>query len=72
MLALILLLAAGTLAGCDEPSQDVMFEGGTYAGKPDTPAWQSETFNGSRETWEQEIKKRSALQSEYTRLKGGG
>jgi len=70
-LASILIGAAGILAGCSEPSQNVMYEGGKYAGKPDAPAWQSGTFNGSREAWDTEIKRRSALQSEYTRLKGG-
>ena len=70
--ASILILAAGLQAGCGEPSQNVQYEKGRYAGKPDAPAWQSNTFNGSRDNWEAEIKKRSTLQSEYTRLKGGG
>ena len=69
--AFVLVLTAGILAGCGEPSQNVQYEGGRYAGKPDSPAWQSETFNGSRDDWEAEIKKRTKLQSEYTRLKGG-
>ena len=71
ILASILICAAGIQAGCSEPSQNVMYEGGKYAGKPDAPAWQSGTFNGSRDDWEVEIKKRGKLQSEYTRLKGG-
>jgi hypothetical protein len=48
-----------------------VYEGGKYAGKPDAPAWQGGTFKGSREAWEAQIKRRGALQSEYTRLKGG-
>ena len=72
IVASILVIAAGIQAGCGEPSQNVQYEGGRYAGKPDTPAWQSDAFNGSRDDWEVEIKKRSKLQSEYARLKGGG
>ncbi len=71
ILASILIFAAGIQAGCGEPSQNVMYEDGRYAGKPDAPAWESDTFNGSRDAWEAEIKRRGALQSEYTRLKGG-
>ena len=65
------VLAAGILAACNEPSQNVQYEGGRYAGKPDSPSWQGDAFNGSRKVWEAEIKKRTMLQSEYTRLKGG-
>jgi len=71
IVACFFLLAAGILAGCSEPSQNVQYEDGRYAGKPDTPAWQGDAFNGSRKVWEAEIKKRTKLQSEYTRLKGG-
>jgi hypothetical protein len=71
IVASILIIAAGIQSGCGEPSQNVTYEGGKYAGKPDAPAWQSDTFNGSRDDWEVEIKKRGKLQSEYTRLKGG-
>jgi len=70
--ASILLVAVVCLTACSEPSQNVMYEGGKYAGKPDAPAWQSDSFNGSRDTWETAIKKRGTLQNEYTRLKGGG
>ena len=64
-------IVAGMLAGCSEPSQNVQYEGGKYAGKPDTPAWQSDAYNGSRDEWEGQIKRRGELQSEYTRLRGG-
>ena len=67
----VAVAVAGMLAGCGEPSQNVVYEGGKYAGKPDTPAWQGGAFSGSRDDWEVEIKKRGKLQSEYTRLKGG-
>ncbi len=71
IVACALVLAAGFQAGCGEPSQNVQYEDGRYAGKPDAPAWQGDAFNGSRDDWENEIKKRTKLQSEYTRLKGG-
>jgi hypothetical protein len=71
IIASILLLAAGIQAGCSEPSQNVQYEKGRYAGKPDTPAWQGDAFGGSRDAWEVQIKKRGKMQSEYTRLKGG-
>lgn len=71
LVAWVTVLTAGVLLGCGEPSQNVVYEGGRYAGKPDSPAWQGAAFNGSREEWEVEIKKRGQLQSEYTRLKGG-
>jgi len=61
------ILAAALLTGCGEPSQNVQFEGGNYAGKPDAPAWQG----GSRDDWEAQIKRRGQLQNEYTRLRGG-
>jgi hypothetical protein len=72
IVASILLLAAGIQAGCGEPPQNVQYENGRYAGKPDKPAWQGDAFGGSRSAWEDEIRKRGKMQSEYTRLKGGG
>ncbi|KPK31970.1 MAG: hypothetical protein AMJ66_07410 [Betaproteobacteria bacterium SG8_40] len=65
-----LALAAGLQAGCGEFPQEARYEGGSYAGKPDTPAWQSEAFDGKRENWEREIKRRNKLQSEYMRPGG--
>ena len=35
--------------GCSEPSQNVQYKDGRYAGKPDTPAWDSARFDHSRE-----------------------
>ncbi len=69
---LVLVLAIAMLAGCGEPPQNVQYEDGRYAGKPDTPAWQGDAFKGSRDVWEAEIKQRNKLQDEYTRLTGGG
>ncbi len=71
IIAWLVVLGAGMLTGCGEPSQNVEYEDGRYAGKPDAPAWEGDAFNGSRDDWEVEIRKRSKLQSEYTRLKGG-
>ncbi len=67
---IVAALAAGFQAGCGELPQEARYEGGTYAGKPDTPAWQSEAFDGKRENWEREIKRRNKLQSEYMRPGG--
>jgi hypothetical protein len=57
-------------AGCSEPSQGVEYQDGRYAGKPDTPNWQSDAFDNNRDTWEREIQRRNRLQSEYTRPGG--
>ncbi|NIO41598.1 MAG: hypothetical protein GTO41_16310 [Burkholderiales bacterium] len=56
--------------GCKEPSQAVQYENGRYAGKPDTPNWEGAAFDGNREKWDREIKRRTRLQSEYTRPGG--
>jgi hypothetical protein len=56
--------------GCKEPSQAVQYQDGRYAGKPDTPNWEGDAFDGNRENWEREIKRRNRLQSEYTRPGG--
>ena len=73
MKALIAVFAAGLIvlqAGCTEPAQDVQYQQGHYAGKPDTPYWQGEAFEGKRDNWERAIKRRTSLQSEYTRPGG--
>jgi len=64
------VLVAGIQSGCGEMPQDAPYQGGHYAGKPDTPNWQGEAFDGKRENWEREIKRRNKLQSEYTRPGG--
>lgn len=64
------LIVALIQYGCEEPSQAVQYQDGRYAGKPDTPSWQGEQFDGSRENWQREIKRRNRLQSEYTRPGG--
>lgn len=70
--ALAAVLIAAALTACGEPPQSVQYRGGKYAGKPDTPAWKSERFGSDRAQWEREIKTRTLLQSESTRMKGGG
>ena len=64
------LIVALVQYGCKEPSQAVEYQDGRYAGKPDTPNWQGAEFDGNRENWEREIKRRTRLQSEYTRPGG--
>jgi outer membrane protein assembly factor BamE (lipoprotein component of BamABCDE complex) len=66
--AAILMIVA--LSGCSEPSQNVQYQDGRYAGKPDTPAWDSAEFDHSRETWLKALDRRTRLQSEYTRPGG--
>lgn len=56
--------------GCSEPSQNVQYKDGRYAGKPDTPAWDSARFDHSREAWLKDLDRRTRLQSEYTRPGG--
>jgi len=57
-------------SGCSEPSQTVQYKDGRYAGKPDTPAWDSARFDHSREVWLKEVDRRTRLQSEYSRPGG--
>lgn len=70
--AVAAVLIAAALAACAERPQSVQYRGGKYAGKPDTPAWESEQFGSDRARWEREIKARNLRQSEFTRMKGGG
>ena len=57
-------------SGCSEPSQTVQYKDGRYAGKPDTPAWDSAEFDHSREVWLKDLDRRTRLQSEYSRPGG--
>ena len=68
--AVSVAILATLQAGCSEPSQGLEYQDGRYAGKPDTPNWQSDAFDNDRQTWEREIKRRNSLQSEYTRPGG--
>jgi hypothetical protein len=70
VIAVAVSFAVIAQSGCSEPSQGVHYQDGRYAGKPDTPNWQSEAFDGKRENWERAIKRRNKLQSEYTRPGG--
>ncbi len=56
------------LAGCERP-QVINYKQGKYQGKPDTPAWQSATFNGNRPDYEAAIKQRNQYQNDYKRMK---
>lgn len=67
---MVFSLIAGFLSGCGEFPQEARYQNGHYAGKPDTPAWTGEAFDGKRENWEREIKRRNKLQSEYMRPGG--
>ena len=68
--ACIFAVVLSVQAGCGEPSQSVQYQDGRYAGKPDEPAWSGAEFDGNRENWERDIKRRNKLQSEYTRPGG--
>jgi outer membrane biogenesis lipoprotein LolB len=66
-------LACGLLlSACGERPQHTAYEDGRYAGKPDTPVWQSEQFDNDRAEWQRAIRDRNLKQSEYTRMRGGG
>lgn len=70
--ALAAIAVSAALAGCGERPQHVQYENGRYAGKPDTPVWQSEQFGNDREQWQRAIRDRNLKQSEYTRMRGSG
>ena len=61
------VLALG-LAACGESPQVVAYKQGSYQGKPDTPPYASEPFNGSQQQWESAIRTRSQAQNEYKRI----
>jgi hypothetical protein len=75
---LVLLFSALAIAGCGEQDQVVVYEQGKYQGKPDTRAWDNEPAGaelrggkwtkGSRESWEEEIKRRQLAQHEHRRI----
>ncbi len=70
--ALFATALAALLAGCGETPQHYQYQEGRYAGKPDTPPWNHDRFEHSREQWHEQIKTRNWKQSEYTRIRGGG
>ena len=70
-LTMLIALSASLMSACGEMPQEVPYQNGHYAGKPDTPNWAGEAFDGNRENWEREIKRRNKLQSEYSRPGGG-
>ena len=47
----------------------VNYKQGKYAGKPDTPAYQSAPYNGDRAAWERALATRAQAQNEYQRIK---
>lgn len=71
LMSVAVMFAAVLQSGCGETSQQAQYENGRYAGKPDTPYWKEQAFNGDRAQWEKEIIRRNKLQSEYTRQGGG-
>lgn len=68
---LALFACAGLLlSGCGERPQVVNFKQGTYQGKPDTPAYQNELFNGDKAAWNRAVNTRVQGQNEYVRVGG--
>ena len=69
------LLATG-LAGCGERDQTALYKDGKYRGKTDAKPWDSAPpaygsaswAKGDQETWENQMKTRSAAQNEYRRV----
>ena len=61
------LLVALGLAACGEQPQVVVFRQGTYQGKPDTPPFAGEPWNGNRMEWEVAMKTRNQNQNEFRR-----
>jgi len=65
----VALAATFVLAACCERPQVVNYKQGKYAGKPDTPAYQSAPYNGDRAAWERALATRAQAQNEYQRIK---
>jgi hypothetical protein len=66
-LAVFCIGAALVLAACGERPQVVQYKQGTYQGKKDTAPYESSTFNGNKQQWENAIKTRNQNQNEYKR-----
>ena len=73
----VALVALAGLAGCGEKEQVIVYQQGTYPGKPDTkPAdndpggslyTTSKWTKGDKASWEAALKARNQNQNEYTR-----
>jgi hypothetical protein len=59
-----LLLVVGA---CSERPQVAQYKQGTYQGKPDTPPYQNERFNGDKAAWDKAVATRAQAQNEYKR-----
>ena len=55
------------MAACSERPQVAQYKQGTYAGKPDTPPYQSAPYNGDKAAWDRAIAQRAQGQNEYKR-----
>ena len=68
MLAIALAaLAALLVSACGERPQVIQYKQGRYQGKPDTPPYQGDPFNGDRQSWDKAIQQRQQNQNEYKR-----
>ena len=69
----LLLAGAGVavlgLAGCGEREQTAHYEEGRYRGKPDTPPYQAQPFNGDVQKYHSAQRQRAQNQNEYNRIK---
>jgi len=68
-LAIAAIAVSLALSGCGERPQVINYKQGHYQGKPDTPAYSNQPFNGNRQQWEHEIDSRNQAQNEYVRLR---
>jgi hypothetical protein len=69
-LAALMTCAALVLGACGERPQVVNYKQGKYQGKPDTPAYQNDQFNGDKSAWNKAVDQRALAQNEYVRLGG--
>lgn len=58
------------LGACGERAQVVNYQQGRYQGKPDTPPYASQPFNGDQQQWDNAIRTRTQAQNEYKRIGG--
>jgi hypothetical protein len=72
MTRLVVVAIAGSLlfalAACSERPQVAQYKQGTYQGKPDTPPYQNERFNGDKAAWDRAVATRAQAQNEYKRV----
>ena len=63
----LLVLTAILCAGCGEEKQVSVYKQGEYSGKADAQPWDSPSYGGDKQKWDQALRQRAQSQNEYVR-----